>query len=82
MQEVKAVLDHQRELERGAYLRAGLVAATIVNVNRKPGAPMVTPEDFLRSEPSPEDYMDVDTAIRYMDRWAQMQNAVMADQGE
>lgn len=73
--EVEAILERQNDLERARYLRAGLVAATIVNVHRKPGAPLVKPGDFIRERPRPEDYMDVEEARVFLDRWAEMQNA-------
>lgn len=72
--EVEAVLERRQSLERAAYLRAGLVAATVVNVHRKPGTPLVKPGDFLRERPKPEDYMDVEEAQVFLDHWAEAQN--------
>ncbi|MGH9255466.1 MAG: hypothetical protein ACRD3C_12975 [Vicinamibacterales bacterium] len=75
--EVEAVVERQNELERAKYLRAGLVAATILNVNRKPGTPLVKPGDFLRERPRPEDFWNVDEARAFLDRWAEAQNAII-----
>lgn len=58
------------EQDRAATLRAGLVAATIVNVHRRKGSRLVQPGDFIREAPKAEDYMDVETAKSFMDRWA------------
>lgn len=79
-EEVAAVLDAQREEERRATLRAALVAATVVNVNRRQGARLVQPQEFLREAPREEDYMDAETAASVMDRWAMAQNAALAEQ--
>ena len=53
--EMGALLDALRERREGeakaAVLRAGVVAAAIYNVNRKKGAPMVKPRDFLAEAP-------------------------------
>lgn len=73
-QELAEILKQKREQERAAYLRAGLVAATIVNVNRKRGSRMVQPSDFIRELPRDEDFMDVEEAVAMMDRWAKTTN--------
>lgn len=73
--EVDAVLTRRNELERAKYLRAGLIAATIVNVNKKRGAPLTKPSDFIKEPPRPEDFMGLDEAQRFMDTWAAEQNA-------
>jgi hypothetical protein len=62
------------EKEREKYLRAGLIAATIVNVNRRPGAPHVQPSDFLVEPKRPEDYMGVQEGMAFMDQWAKATN--------
>ena len=74
--EVEAVLERQNDLERAKYLRAGLIAATIVNCapNRRRSAPMAKPGDFIRERPRPEDYMNVDEARELLDGWAVAQN--------
>jgi hypothetical protein len=36
--------------EREAWLRAGLITATIANVHRKKGSPPIKPEDVIRPE--------------------------------
>lgn len=68
------------DLERAKYLRAGLVAATIVNVNRKPGRPLVRPGDFIRERPRPEDFLNVEQARALLDTWAEEQNKTEAAQ--
>lgn len=78
--EVEAVLEIHSRLERAKYLRAGLIAATYINMHRKPGAPMVKPGDFIRERPKPEDFMDVETARRVLDKWAEDQNKMVGEQ--
>lgn len=70
MPEILAVLERQREDERQAFLRSALIAATIVNVNRRKGARLVRAEDFLVTPRKEEDFMSVRDAEREMDRWA------------
>jgi hypothetical protein len=76
--EVNEVLKRKHESERAAYLRAGLIAATIINVNRRKGAKMVKPSDFIRERPRDEDYMDATTAKKVMTQWAKQTNASFA----
>lgn len=71
--ETEAILERHKEAERREYLRAGLIAATVVNVNRRKGAKLIRPEDFLRELPKPEDFMDPEEAVTFMDRWATQQ---------
>lgn len=73
--EVDAVLTRCQELERAKYLRAGLIAATIVNVNKKRGSPLTKPSDFIKEAPRPEDFMGLEEAQQFMDNWAAAQNA-------
>lgn len=73
-QELEALFRARREKDREAYLRAGLVAATIVNVNRRRGARLVQPSDFIVEPPRPEDYMGVEEAVAMMDAWANSTN--------
>jgi hypothetical protein len=73
-EEVEAVLDRKYETERAAYLRAGLIAATIVNVNRKKGARLTRASDFIREPRKAEDYMSVEEAATYMDTWVSSVN--------
>ena len=79
--ELDAVLIRRNDLERAKYLRAGLIAATIVNVNRKRGTPPAKPSDFIRVRPRPEDFMRVDEARRVLDGWAEEQNK-LAQEGQ
>lgn len=78
-QEIGALLDAVRDRERHATLRAALVAATIVNVNRKMGARLVQPQDFLLEIPKPEDYMSIEEAQGSMDSWAKSANTRFDD---
>lgn len=72
LDEVAAVLKRRTEAERALTLRAGLIAATIINVNRKKGAPLVQPHDFL---PETEEFLTPEEARAFMDRWAEGQGA-------
>jgi len=74
--EVGAVFDRNADRERAANLRAGLVAATIANVHRKKGAPMMKPSDFLRQ---PIVRMSPKEAAQFMDTWAAGQNEMLDD---
>lgn len=72
--EIEAVVDLYLESERAKTLRAGLVAATIQNVHRARGVPLVQPKDFL---PAPREYLTPEQAAAFMDRWAEMMNQEM-----
>lgn len=61
---------YDRALHEAAILRAGLVAATIVNVHRKKGARMVHPHDFLKRPRREKDYMSPEEGRAFMARWA------------
>ena len=74
--EIEAVFNRSADREKAANLRAGLVAATIANVHRRKGAPMIKPSDFLRQ---PVVRMDPEEAAKFMDSWAAGQNEVMDD---
>lgn len=76
--EVEAVLDRHAELERAANYRAGLVAATVVNVNLKKGAKPVQPRDFFDEGRDEEDFMSVEQASAALDLWAAQHNARVA----
>ena len=80
MPEVEAVIERQNNLERARYIRAGLVAATIVNVNRKKGARLVRPEDFIREPVREEDFMTPEQALAMMDGWAIAHNQSVESQ--
>ena len=76
------MLERRNDLEMAAYTRAGLIAATIVNVYRKPGSPMARPSDFIRtSRRKAEDYMDVATAQMFLDGWVKEQNKLAGENG-
>jgi hypothetical protein len=66
--------------EKREYLRTGLIAATIVNVNRRKGTPLVEPGDFFRERPKESDFMSVEEATREMDLWASSMNASLSPQ--
>lgn len=74
LQEVRAVLRHRAQLTRAANLRAGLVAAVLVNLHRKKGAARVRAEDFLTPDVE-EDRLEPAEAVSFMDRWMTQQNA-------
>lgn len=63
--------ERERQRERQAALRAGLVASAIYNVHRKRGQRALRPSDFVRGE---RKYMTVEEARRYMDAWAREHN--------
>jgi hypothetical protein len=71
LEEVRAVLElrarEQAALARAADLRAGLVAATLVNIFRKKGKKPVQPTDFIRGPRKP---MSPEAARSFMNRWA------------
>ena len=71
LREVEAVLKRCIGHARDANLRAGLVAATIYNVNRRKGTRMLKPSDFLTQ---PVRHMSVGEARTFMDQWAEGQN--------
>lgn len=76
-QELTALFERRREKDRESFLRAGLIAATIVNVHRAKGSRLIQPSDFLVERPRPEDYMDAEEASAFMDRWATTTNQDM-----
>lgn len=73
--ELEAIFKRRAEDERREYLRFGLIAATIVNVHRKKGSRVIQPSDFFRELPKPEDFMDGEEAVTFMDRWAKTMNS-------
>lgn len=77
VREVRAVLEARAEQERQRFLHgSGLIAATIINVNRPKGKKMVQPSDFLRrTAPRPEDYMSPEESAKAMEQWARSHNA-------
>jgi hypothetical protein len=81
-QELDALFERRREKDREAYLRVGLIAATIINVNRRKGAPMVQPGDFFLEKPREEDYMDVAEGQKAIEAWAATTNASLSQQVE
>lgn len=78
LREVRAVIERGVELEKKATLRAALIAAQIVNVNRPKGARLVQPQDFIREPPSEDDYMTVDESRAALNAWAAAINADFA----
>ncbi len=77
-QEVMAVLKARQRYERQANLRAGLVAATIINVHRKRGTRLVRPGDFLKVPRTAAQYMSLEEGQKHMGRWAKKVNAHIA----
>ncbi|GAF67928.1 unnamed protein product [marine sediment metagenome] len=75
-EEVDAVFrqraDYDAAQNKAANLRAGLVAATLINIYRKPGARTVKPSDFVVQE---RQYMSPKEGRTFMDRWAATENA-------
>ena len=69
--ELDAVFDAETKRRRAeahaADMRAGLVAATFVNVFRKKGARPLQPSDFIAG---PHQYMSVKEAQRALTIWA------------
>lgn len=63
---LRAIHERDAAIERAANMRAGLIAAVIVNTNpyRKRGAPTVKPADFFR-EPT-VDRMTIEEAQMFM----------------
>jgi len=70
VQEVNAVLRVRYEKEKAAYLRAGLIAATILNVHSPKGRRKWKATDFISERPKAEDYMNVEQTARALDAWA------------
>lgn len=58
------------------------MAATIVNVNRKKGASLVQPRDFIREPLTEEDFLSVEASRALMNSWAAEQNAIFEQQQE
>lgn len=73
VEEVEEVFKWDEAEQKARTVRAGLIAATIINVNRKPNSAPVSPYDFLPD--TEEDYMSVDEAKQYLGRWAASQSA-------
>ena len=65
--EIEAVVGLKCEDDRAACLRAGLIAATILNVNIRKGARKYKPSDFVSM---PDDYMTPELAKAHLDAWA------------
>ena len=68
--ELEEIFKSRAATEKRTNLLFGLVAATVVNVNRKKGAPLTKPSDFFKEKPKPEDFMDVAEAERVLGLWA------------
>lgn len=64
LREVEAVILRKVDQQRAANLRAGLIAATLVNIFRKKGARLVSPSDFLDT---PRDHMTIKEAGKFLD---------------
>lgn len=84
IQEVEAVLQLHADARRDAMLRAGLIAATIVNMApfRKRGSRMLHPRDFIREPRRDSDYMSVEESQRVLDAWARQSQRYFASNPE
>ena len=60
-------LQYDKAQNKAANLRAGLVAATLINIHRKKGTPAVKPMDFVVQK---RQYMSPKEAVVFMDQWA------------
>jgi len=67
MREVGAVMECKRRHVQNANLRAGLIAAILVNLHRKKGRRAVKPADFFATAPT---RMSARSAEPFMDAWA------------
>ncbi len=72
-----AVIKARQRYERQANLRAGLIAATIINANpyRRKGARLVRPSDFLKVPRTAQQYMSPEEGQKFMGRWVKKVNA-------
>lgn len=68
------MIKQKAEQDRAATLRAGLIAATILNVNRRKGTPLVQPQDFLAEN---DEWLTPEQAAEFMDKWAASQGSGM-----
>jgi hypothetical protein len=68
----KKVMARRRAEARAADLRAGLIAATIVNMFSKKGTRTFHPQDFVRGEPQ---YMSNKQARAALGSWAGVINS-------
>lgn len=75
---LEAIREREEDRERRAILRAGLVAATILNLYRKPGHPPVVPQDFLARPKAPAPN-SADEWVDGMRDWAKRHNARIAE---
>lgn len=74
--EVLAVLKRRADVQHVANLRAGLVAAAVINSNRPRGRKPVMPGDFFRDRE--REYMDPKRARAFLLGWASDRNKVAA----
>ena len=72
---IEAIREREEDRERRAVLRAGLIAATIINVRLPKGIRPARPQDFLARPPSDEPSTDPAEFIDAMRGWARRRNA-------
>lgn len=77
--EIEAVVDLYLEHERAETLRAGLIAATVHNANRRPGTPAAHAHDYL---PQKRVYMTPEEGAEAMNKWAEALNKMAEQNGE
>lgn len=78
LRELGELFKRSAEQEKRELRRFALVAATILNVNRKLGSTLVQPDDLIRTERREEDYLTVKQSKFALDRWAASVNADFA----
>lgn len=55
-----ALIDRKLEIDRRSYLCAGIVAAAVVNMQRDPDSPAVSPLDFIPGEKKKTELLEMD----------------------
>lgn len=73
--------------ERPAYLRAGIIAATIANVFRSKKSKRFSPDDFMPQEPKPaapqvQSVTEQKRALERIFEWAKRQGLTKKKKGE
>jgi hypothetical protein len=76
---VRAIVGFRQQDAKAATLRAGLVAAAIYNVNRRKGAKVIKPQDFVREPAKP---VDPNQMAEVFKAWARAHNRRAANEQE